>query len=141
MNNLKNIFDNAVKQTVDSTYTWFDYPSNEQIEKQKEKSKPTIGDNIKEISTKVKKAIADTSSVIDPDTLMNTYNQTLSSLTSKRMRLPGRVETGGTIIPKMAGKVQGMPRPETFTDKINEVRARMRAFATDRYFSDITAKS
>jgi len=144
MNTLKNIFDNAAKQTIDSTYTWFDYPSDEQIKKQKEKSKPTIGDEIEEIKKKVKPIFKEIGEQIKPADELQSYMQNVRALMAQRVRLPGEVGIGGPTQPKMAGRLQAIPgsvgglRAETFTDKINEVRARMRAFATDKYYSDIT---
>ena len=135
MDTLKNIFDNAAKQTSDSTYTWFQYPrASEDIPEVKiPKKEKTITERIKEAAQQ-----------IDPYEAAMNYQKTVQYFQAQKARLPGRVETGGMMTPKAAGQISSMPgatrglRAESFTDKIAEVRGRMRAFATDKYYSDIT---
>jgi hypothetical protein len=134
MDTLKNIFDNAAKQTVDSTYTWFQYPNaSEDIPEVKQKKDKTITERIKEAGQQ-----------IDPYEAAMNYQKTVEYFKAQRARLPGRVETGGMMSFKAPGQISSMPgatrglRAESFIDKIAEVRTRMRQFATDKYYSDIT---
>ncbi|NDB55454.1 hypothetical protein EB169_06435 [archaeon] len=136
MDTLKNIFDNAAKQTVDSTYNWFQYPSaSEDIPEVKQKKEKTITERIKE---GLKQATQ------SPAQDVESYQRAVEYFKAQRAKLPGRVETGGMIPPRAPSQISQMPgatrglRAESFTDKIAEVRARMRAFATDKYYSDIT---
>jgi len=127
MDTLKNIFDNAAKQTVDSTSGWFEIPTFEF---------PSV--------EKIKKAIKKTAEEIKPAEVAENYMKAVQYFQAQRAKLPGRVETGGMMSFKAPGQISSMPgatrglRAESFTDKIAEVRGRMRAFATDKYYSDIT---
>lgn len=137
MDTLKNIFDNAAKQTTNSTYGWgiFEendpYPEDSTVESPAEKAR-----------RKAKAAIKE--AVKDPYASIKAYQDQVQYFMTQKARLPGRVETGGMITPKTAGQISSMPgatrglKAETFMDKIAEVRARMRQFATDRYYSDIS---
>jgi hypothetical protein len=137
MDTLKNIFDNAAKQTTNSTYGWgiFEendpYPEDSTVESPAEKAR-----------RKAKAAIKE--AVKDPYASIKAYQDQVQYFQAQKARLPGRVETGGMMTPKAAGQISSMPgatrglKAETFMDKIAEVRARMRSFATDRYYSDIS---
>lgn len=137
MYTLKNIFDNAAKQTTNSTYGWgiFEendpYPEDSTVESPAEKAR-----------RKAKAAIKE--AVKDPYASIKAYQDQVQYFQAQKARLPGRIETGGMMTPKAAGQISAMPgatrglRAESFTDKIAEVRGRMRAFATDKYYSDIT---
>jgi hypothetical protein len=137
MDTLKNIFDNAAKQTTNNTYGWGIFeendpnPEDSTIESPAEKARRKIKTALKEATQDPYKAAMD-------------YQKTVEYFLAQRAKLPGRVETGGMISPRAPSQISSMPgatrglRAESFTDKIAEVRARMRAFATDKYYSDIT---
>jgi hypothetical protein len=134
MINLKNIFDSAAKQTSDNFTSYLQLPASEDIPEIKiPKKEKTITERIKEAAQQ-----------IDPYEAAMNYQKTVQYFQAQKARLPGRVETGGMMTPKAAGQISSMPgatrglRAESFTDKIAEVRGRMRAFATDKYYSDIT---
>ena len=133
MDTLKNIFDNAAKQTSDNFTSYLQSPASEEIpEIKKEK---TIIEKIKE---GLKQATQ------NPAQDVESYQRAVEYFKAQRAKLPGRVETGGMMPFKAPGQISSMPgatrglRAESFTDKIAEVRGRMRAFATDKYYSDIT---
>lgn len=134
MINLKNIFDGAAKQTSDNFTSYLQQPASEEIPEIKiPKKEKTITEQIKE---GLKQATE------NPAQDVESYQRAVEYFKAQRAKLPGRVETGGTMSFKAPGQISSMPgatrglKAEGFTEKLEEIRARMRKFATDRYYVD-----
>lgn len=137
MDTLKNIFDNAAKQTTNSTYGWGIFEENDPFPEDS-----TIESPAEKARRKAKAAIKE--AVKDPYANIKAYQDQVQYFQAQRAKLPGRVETGGMMSFKAPGQISSMPgatrglKAEGFIDKIAEVRSRMRQFATDRYYADVS---
>jgi len=90
---------------------------------------------IEEIQRRSKDAIKKTSKEMADGKFYQTYLDTLNSLQSQKVRLSGRIGIS-QMRPQMAGKVTGVGMTK-YKEKLAEVKARMRKFATEKYYASI----
>lgn len=138
MQNLKTLFNNASRNTAMDASSWTYVDPNPggtwEDGVWKPSSEKTPWEKGQEA---VKKALQDASK---GGKAYETYLQTLNMLKTSRVNLPGKIALGMESPRTYGGQAPGKSRVgvTSFEEKLNEVNARMRKFAVQKYYAGIT---
>jgi len=88
---------------------------------------------------KIKEAYQKTAQEAAKGTFYNTYLNTLNMLQKQKKTLPGKIAIGMESPRTYGGQAPGRSKvaTDTYREKLGEVQARMRRFATEKYYAGI----
>lgn len=132
MQDLKTIFNNAVRNVATRAAT--DWISNNESPHPNEEPVGKVPP-----WEKARRAAKKTMSEAASGTFYKTYLDTLNMLMKQKKALPGRVGIGMESPRTYGGQAPGRSKvaTDTYREKLGEVQARMRRFATEKYYAGI----
>lgn len=88
---------------------------------------------------KIQEAYKKTAQEAAKGTFYNTYLNTLNMLQKQKKTLPGKIAIGMESPRTYGGQAPGRSKvaTDTYREKLGEVQARMRRFATEKYYAGI----